>query len=117
MKKIKIFLAALAVAALFVGCSKEPRSLDGTVWERAITGGTQSLIFSKTQCEMRCDYPSYPSESWNVWYSYEFNYPTVILYPEYSEENKAAIKCIINDDTMSVVNMSTEKTIGIFTKK
>ena len=45
----------------------------------------------------------------------EYSPSTVMMYPE--DDDLAMLKGIISENTMSLVNMSTQKTIGIFTKR
>ncbi|MDE5955060.1 MAG: hypothetical protein K2G80_01000, partial [Bacteroidales bacterium] len=91
------------------------KTLSGTVWEKSSSGVVTTLSFTKVQCELRFASISYPQESETSYYSYEYDSSIVMMYPE--DDNKAAIRGIISGNTMSVVNMSNNKTIGIFTKK
>lgn len=114
--KRTLLILVLAISAIFLaGCSKSPRNLNGTVWVHNESSVTTSLTFTKVQCELKFASTTNPSDYYNYYYSYVYDSSTVMMYPESSE--KAALKGIVNGNTMSVVNMSTEKTIGIFTKK
>lgn len=115
MKKIKIFLAALAVAALFVGCSKEPRSLDGTVWEYTAGDTVGELTFTKSQCRWSLYATDGSGDYYQTYYSYEYTAPTVMMYPE--EDGMAVLKGIITENQMSIVNTSTGKTLGVYILK
>lgn len=109
-------LFAVVMSAIFLsGCSKELKTLSGTVWEKNGTGTIVTLTFTDVQCELRIASTQNPSNYTNTYYVYEYDSSVVMMYPE--EDGKATVRGIISGNTMSVVNMSTEKTIGIFTKK
>lgn len=109
-------LFAVVLSAIFLsGCSKELKTLSGTVWERQEPDATITLTFTKLQCEMLHVSKTDPSDYSSLYFSYEYDSSVVMMYPEYDEI--ATIQGIISGNTMSVVNMSNNKTIGIFTKK
>lgn len=115
MKKA-LFLFAIALSTLFfAGCSKELKTLSGTTWEKKDGDIVTTLSFTKIQCEIKIASISDLSDYSYAYYSYEYNSSTVMMYPE--DDGKATLKGIINDDSMSVINMSNQKTIGIFTKR
>lgn len=106
-------LASVAMMLLLSGCKKEEQTLAGTKWMNDIDGGNVTLSFTSIQAAVHFDGgPTY-------YYSYEYEHPTVLMYPESSEESDdvSPLKGIISDNTMSVVNLSKQETIGIFTKK
>lgn len=115
MKRSLLFLAVILSAIVLSGCSKELKSLSGTVWEKNESGLTVTLSFTKIQCERKMVSNYDPSDYETSYYSYEYDASIVMMYPE--DEKNAALKGIISDNTMSVVNLSTEKTIGIFRKR
>lgn len=92
---------------MLASCQKSQTGLSGTEWD--LSDGSVQLSFTKIQAVFEFS----DGKSW--YYSYEYNAPTVIMYPE--DNDKASLKGIISDNYMSVVNLSTNKTIGIFTKK
>lgn len=53
------------------------------------------------------------------YYSYEYDHPVVLMFPESSEEadDVSSLKGTISGNTMSVENVAKQKTIGIFTRK
>lgn len=109
-------LFAAVMSAIFLsGCSKELKTLSGTVWERQEPDAVITLTFTKLQAEMRYVSKTDSSDYSSVYFSYEYDSSVVMMYPEYDEI--ATIQGIISGNTMSVVNMSNNKTIGIFTKK
>ncbi len=100
-----IFALVAAVALLsFTGCEKEQDTLSGTTW----VSGSTTIEFSGIACKIAFS-------NGEEYYSYEYSHPTVIMYP--ANEEMATLKGIISDDVMSVVNMSNEKTIGLFTRQ
>lgn len=103
----RILLLCLSLIMLASSCQKSSTWLSGTEWE--LNDGSVQLSFTKIQAVFT--FPGGVSS----YYSYEYNDPTVIMYPE--DNDKASLKGIISDDNMSVVNLSTSKTIGIFTRK
>ncbi len=114
--KRTLLILILAISAIFLaGCSKSPRNLNGTVWVHNSSSLTTTLTFTKVQCELKFASTTNPADYSTYYYSYVYDSSTVMMYPE--DSDKAAIKGIISGNTMSVVNMSTEKTIGMFTKQ
>lgn len=97
------------------GCQKERdevKTLSGTIWEEVSGQLITTLSFDGNICKRTLADPSY-EETW--YYSYEYTDPVVILYPV--KEGLASMKGIISGNTMSVVNLSTQKTIGTFIKR
>ncbi|MCM1176983.1 MAG: hypothetical protein NC115_12735 [Bacteroidales bacterium] len=115
MKKIIVLFFVGLSALLMSGCSKELKTLDGTVWEKTDSDVVTTLTFTDVKCELKIASTINPSYYSYAYYSYEYSSSSVMMYPE-SDEN-ATLKGIISGNTMSVVNMSNEKTIGIFTKR
>lgn len=115
MSVMKRFLAFVSIAMMVMlsGCKKEAQSLSGTKWVNDSEGGNITLSFTPIQASVHFDGGA------TYYYSYEYDHPTVLMYPESSEETDdvAPLKGIISDNTMSVVNLSKQKTIGIFSRK
>ena len=115
MKRILLlFIVAFSVICL-QGCSKELKSISGTIWEKMESDTIVTLSFTDIQCECKMSSASNPSKYVYSYYSYEYSPSTVMMYPE--DDDLAMLKGIISENTMSLVNMSTQKTIGIFTKR
>lgn len=112
MKRILAFVS-IAMMVMLSGCKKEAYSLSGTKWVNDSEGGNITLSFTPIQASVHFDGGA------AYYYSYEYDHPTVLMYPESSEETDdvAPLKGIISDNTMSVVNLSKQKTIGIFSRK
>ena len=89
--------------------------MSGTVWEKSESDITITVSFTGFQCEVRFVSNTDPLDYETSYYSYEYDAPIVLMYPE--DDKRAALKGIISDNKMSVINMSTDKTIGIFTKR
>ena len=104
-----------AFVVSLTGCKKDQgMSIINTIWEQEASGVLQTLTFMDTICTL--DLSSDSGE--DVYhYSYEFEYPIVVLYPE--DDNLAKMRGIVNSDwtTLTVVNTTTSKTIGIFFRK
>lgn len=107
MKKLFV-IVSIVMMVLLSGCKKES-GLAGTKWED--DRGSYRITLTFTTVRVCLNFgdgsPSY--------YSYEYTPPTVVMYPE--DDNKASLKGIIGGNQMSIVNLSTQKTVGLFTKK
>ena len=115
MKKFTVFII-VAVMVVLSGCKKEQngidKSLSGTEWVNERESGNITLSFTAIQAVVH-------SGDDDVFYTYEYDYPTVTMSPESPDESDdwASLPGIISDNTMSVKNLSTQKTIGIFVRK
>lgn len=109
MKKFFVYLSCMMLV-LLSGCKKdEDASLAGTVWEKNDGSVQTFLSFTSIQAAVSIQGGS------TFYYSYEYNDPIVLMYPE--DADKASLKGIISGEQMSVVNLSNERTIGIFIKR
>lgn len=115
MKK-KLLTIVAALVALFTGvsCTDDiESSLDGTVWvvEHSDDEYSELKFFEREAYET--DYRRELIVS-KVRYAYDYDYPTVMLYPD--DDEIAVLKGIISGDEMSVVNMSNGKYIWTLTR-
>lgn len=119
MKK-KLFSIIAAFVAFFavVSCSDDiESSLGGTVWVvefldyHSDDEYSEFKFFEREACET--DYRNELIVS-KVRYAYDYDYPTVMLYPD--DDEIAVLKGIISGDEMSVVNMSNGKYIWTLTR-
>ena len=106
---MKRFLAIVSVVmmALISGCRKDEKSLAGTNWK--IEDESVSLSFTSIKASL-----SYKNGS-TYYYSYEYDDPTVIMNPEASD--RPVLKGIIKGDQMTLINTSTDETVGFFNKQ
>lgn len=115
MKKFTVFII-VAMMAMFAGCKEEQngidRSISGTEWVNERESGNITLSFTAIQAVVH-------SGEDVIFYTYEYDYPMVTMSPESPDESDdwASLQGIISDNTMSVKNLSTQKTIGIFVRK
>lgn len=108
--KTKLFGLLCACCLFFTAsCQKELESLSGTKWER--TESSYSIIQSFTS-ELTCE--QYWPDGLKISFTYDYSYPNIIMYPSSSEY--ATLKGKISGDEMSLVNMSTNKSVGIYKK-
>lgn len=107
---MKRFLAIASVLTMVLisGCKKEEPSLAGTKW--VIDGGNESMTLSFTSIKA-----SLLQGSRTYFYSYEYDDPTVIMNPEISDN--AVLKGVINGNQMTLINTSTDATVGFFNKQ
>lgn len=119
MKK-KLFSIIAAFVALFAigSCSDDiESSLDGTVWVVEFSDYHSDDEYSELKFFEREAYETdYRNELIvsKVRYAYDYDYPTVMLYPD--DDEIAVLKGIISGDEMSVVNMSNGKYIWTLTR-
>lgn len=108
---MKRFLAIVSVImmALVYGCTKDEKSLAGTKWE--LDGGNESISLSFTSIKASLSYKNGST----YYYSYEYDDPTVIMNPEASD--RPVLKGIIKDNQMTLINTSTDETVGFFNKQ
>lgn len=115
MKK-KLFSVIAAIVALFavVSCSDDiESSLDGTVWVVEFSDDEYSEFKFFEREAYETDYRNELIVS-KVRYAYDYDYPTVMLYPD--DDEIAVLKGIISGDEMSVINMSNGKYIWTLTR-
>lgn len=113
MKKFLILLPVIMALLLF-GCKKEDgasqsANLSGTTWEN--NDGNVKTVMSFTSLQVSVSFQGGST----FYYSYEYDDPIVLMYPE--DEEKSSLKGIISGNQMSIVNLSYGKTIGIFIKQ
>lgn len=108
MKKLFV-IVSIVMMVLLSGCKKES-GLAGTKWEDDQGSYRITLTFTTVQACL-----NFGDGSSSYYYSYEYTPPTVVMYPE--DDDKASLKGIIGGNQMSIVNLSNQKTIGLFTKK
>ena len=100
---------------MLFGCEKGlEESLDGTVWEKEDAGIITTITYRDGMCEMKMSDYEYEE---SIFYSYEYNFPVVLMYPE--DDGLALMRGIISDSqtTMNLVNTSTNKTVGTFVRR
>ncbi len=107
MKRFIIALAAAAFTLLAVtGCSLGMEDdLTGTVWESS-EGVT--LTFSGTLCMIN-------DGSEEIFYSYIYLHPTVNLTPDDTKDPK--LQGTISGTTMTVKNVTSQDTFGVFKRQ
>lgn len=119
MKKI-LLLLLLALPIMFVSCSddddeKNLTSLENTVWEETEDGVTTTLTFKSSD---RCSLDFFSEDEGitiTYTYSYSLNYPNIIMEPD--KEGNARLKGTITDNTIKLINTSSDELVGFFIKK
>lgn len=102
-----LVIVSVVMMALISGCRKDEKSLAGTNWK--IEDESVSLSFTSIKASL-----SYKNGS-TYYYSYEYDDPTVIMNPEASD--RPVLKGIIKDNQMTLINTSTDETVGFFNKQ
>lgn len=114
----KLFLLLLVLPLMFVSCGGDDdddksSSLSNTVWVGEKDNVTSTLTFTSN---VNCTYALTAS---NVTitnkYTYEVSDNTVNMYPE--KTNDAQLRGLIDNNTMSIINTSTGKTINLLTRR
>ena len=114
--RTKIKILSLLIVFFFLGCSKDKeddikKSIANTVWSSNENGVKETYSFvSEISVINRVTY-SGSVRSLEFEYTYDYNYPTVNMYPTLSDY--AELKGFISDNTMNVVNKSTGQTVSI----
>jgi|SRR5690606_8950763 len=117
MKKL-LFL--FSICFILFSCSSDDNStekdptLENTQWERLDDGMRMTFIFSSSQCEYIIRSET-SNVSLNTDFDYFYKHPEVTLVPKKSD--LATLKGIINNNKMTITNTSTNKEIGVYTKK
>lgn len=101
-------VASIVMLILISGCRKDESSLAGTTWE-IDGGGNMTLSFTSIKASLR-----YQDGS-TYFYSYDYDNPIVTMNPE--AEDRAVLTGTISGNQMTLVNASTEETIGFFYKQ
>lgn len=111
--KTKLFGLLCTCCLIFASsCQKDQKeleSLTGTKWER--TENSYSVILS-FKTGLTCE--QYWPDGLKITFTYDYTYPNIIMYPSSSEY--ATLKGKISGNEMSLVNMSTNKSVGIYKK-
>jgi len=122
MKKYLLFsVCVMCISLFFTSCSdkdddkKDSYSLTNTVWEEEEDGIIKRFTFSSAD---RCTYHIISpdlNETYTNTYAYSIDYPTVYMEPD--KEGNARLKGIITDNTMKIINISSQETIAFLVKK
>ena len=118
MKRTIYVLAIFTVICLsFTGCSKDDdQSLVGTSWETINDNNisTKLTFWSKIDCQIVVSNLNKPSDYYVTNFTYVREDTGVWMYPKPS--NVSVLRGIINGRKMSVINVSTGKSIYDLTK-
>jgi len=118
MKKL-LFL--FSICFILFSCSSDDNSseketsLENTQWEKVEDSGLKStFIFSKSDCHFII-FSEQLGVSSSIYYEYYYNHPEITLIP--NETGKAKLEGVINNNKMTITNTSTNKEVGVYTKK
>lgn len=112
----KLLLLFVATSALFFSCNKDKNkdtpSLTGTTWTEVEDNVSFTLRFSQLEATYTI---VAGTSSTSAGYSYEYNHPVVMMFPK--EANNATLQGTINGSSLTLVNLSSNRTINVLTKK
>lgn len=113
MNKFKLFILFICTFVC-LSCSKADR-LDGTIWRNNDTDGAYYLEFYDGQAQISYRYSGYSTQTSLAKYTYFIKGHTAILEP-YTYD-KASLECRFSNYSMTVTNLSTGTSLGVFWKE
>ena len=106
----------LVLPLVFMSCGSEdddtPPSLKGSVWTATQSSVDYTLTFGELDATMIL---STDNDGLSAKYSYTYDDTKVTLFP--GDASKAKLEGIINNNTMTLVNTSSGKTVVTLTKR